>query len=185
MKKEYRCVAKTRGTIRKAFVELLGEKRNMERITVSEIVRKANIAKSTFYNHYDDVYSVVEEFENELIEELGVIFDEMKKSDKSEYEDYIRRLNLFIKSNEEIYKKLLNSPDSRYFIEKLKSKISKKVFEESSILPLSHNEHERYTQLRFLTNACVDTMMDYLRGAINLSIDETCELIISMLKKFT
>ena len=46
--------------IRAAFVELLGEKKNMETITVGELAERADIAKSTFYNHYDDVYAVAE-----------------------------------------------------------------------------------------------------------------------------
>ena len=63
--------------IRAAFVELLGEKKNMETITVGELAERADIAKSTFYNHYDDVYAVAEEFENELIAKLSAVLDEI------------------------------------------------------------------------------------------------------------
>ena len=64
MKKEYRSTLRTKKMIRAAFVELLGEKKNMETITVSELSERADVAKSTFYNHYDDVYAVAEEFED-------------------------------------------------------------------------------------------------------------------------
>ncbi len=50
MKKEYRCTLRTKKMIRAAFVELLGEKKNMETITVGELAERADIAKSTFYN---------------------------------------------------------------------------------------------------------------------------------------
>ena len=50
MKKEYRSTARTKKMIREAFVELLGEKKSIESITVGELVDRANIAKSTFYN---------------------------------------------------------------------------------------------------------------------------------------
>ena len=78
MKKEYRCVTRTKKMIRAAFAELIGEKRNMESITVGELAERADIAKSTFYNHYDDVYAVAEEFENELIGELSATLDEIE-----------------------------------------------------------------------------------------------------------
>ena len=78
MKKEYRCTARTKKMIRAAFVELLGEKKNMETITVGELAERADIAKSTFYNHYDDVYAVAEEFENELIAKLSAVLDEIE-----------------------------------------------------------------------------------------------------------
>ena len=48
MKKEYRCVTRTKKMIRVAFVELLGEKKSIEGVTVGELAERADIAKSTF-----------------------------------------------------------------------------------------------------------------------------------------
>ena len=183
MKKEYRCVTRTKKMIRAAFAELIGEKRNMENITVGELAERADIAKSTFYNHYDDVYAVAEEFENELIGELSATLDEIEVQNATEYEDYIRKVIGFLKENEDIYRKAVTSSDVRFFIEKLKSIISKKVFEESATLPFSQNKAERYAQIRFLTNACVDTMVDYFKGTLDMTLDEVGELIISFLNR--
>ena len=183
MKKEYRCVTRTKKMIRTAFAELIGEKRNMESITVGELAERADIAKSTFYNHYDDVYAVAEEFENELIGELSATLDEIEIENATEYEDYIRKVIGFLKENEDIYRKAVTSSDVRFFIEKLKSIISKKVFEESATLPLSQDKSERYAQIRFLTNACVDTMVDYFKGTLDLTLDEVGELVISFLNR--
>ena len=183
MKKEYRCVTRTKKMIRVAFVELLGEKKNMETITVGELAERADIAKSTFYNHYDDVYAVAEEFENELIEKLSATLDEIEVKNATEYAEYIRKVIDFLKENEDIYCKAITSSDIRFFIEKLKSIISKKVFEESAVLPFSQNKAERYTQIRFLTNACVDTMVDYFKGTLDMTLDDVGELIILFLNR--
>ena len=183
MKKEYRCVTRTKKMIRVAFVELLGEKKNMENITVGELAARADIAKSTFYNHYDDVYAVAEEFENELIEKLSATLDEIKVKNATEYEEYIRKVIDFLKENEDVYRKAITSSDIRFFIEKLKAIISKKIFEESTVLPFSQNKAERYAQVRLLTNACVDTMVDYFKGTLNMTLDEVGELIISFLNR--
>ena len=40
---------------------------------------------------------------------------------------------------------------------------------------------EKYAQIRFLTNACVDTMVDYFKGNIDLSLDEVGGVIINFL----
>ena len=183
MKKEYRCVTRTKKMIRVAFVELLGEKKNMETITVGELAARADIAKSTFYNHYDDVYAVAEEFENELIEKLSATLDEIKVKNATEYEEYIRKVIDFLKENGDVYRKAITSSDIRFFIEKLKAIISKKIFEESTVLPFSQNKAERYAQVRLLTNACVDTMVDYFKGTLNMTLDEVGELIISFLNR--
>ena len=88
-----------------------------------------------------------------------------------------------MKVNEETYRKAILSQDIRFFIEKLKAIISKKTFEESLEFPFSKNKTDKYVQVRFLTNACVDTMVDYFKGVINLSLDEVCSVIIAYLKK--
>ena len=181
MKKEYRCTARTKKMIRAAFVELLGEKKNMETITVGELAERSDIAKSTFYNHYDDVYAVAEEFENELIAKLSAVLDEIELERSSEYESYFRKVIEFLKVNEDIYRKAITSSDIRFFIEKLKAVISKKIFEESTALPFSQNKAEKYAKIRFLTNACVDTMVDYFKGNIDLSLDEVGGVIIDFL----
>ena len=112
MKKEYRSTLRTKKMIRAAFVELLGEKKNMETITVSELSERADVAKSTFYNHYDDVYAVAEEFEDELIDKLSAVFVEIEKSQATEYEDYIRKVIALLKSNDELYRKAILSSKS-------------------------------------------------------------------------
>ena len=74
MKREYRNSIKTKKAIRQAFTEILGEKRSIGSITVSELTERADIAKSTFYNHYDDIYAVAEELQQELMSKLEEIF---------------------------------------------------------------------------------------------------------------
>lgn len=183
MKKEYRSVARTKETIRKAFVELISEKKNMDKITVLELVNRANISKSTFYNHYEDIYEVAEEFENELISKISAILDEINIEKPHEYDMYFKMVIEFIKSNEKLYSKVISSPDIRFFIDKLKTILSKKIFEEIRSLSFSKNDNELYVQIRFLTNACVDTMVDYFKGTLTVSLDELGEIILENVKK--
>ena len=112
------------------------------------------------------------------------MFVEIEKSQATEYEDYIRKVIALLKSNDELYRKAILSSDIRIFIEKLKNIIAKKVYEERVNLPFSDNKKERYVQIRFLTNACVDTMVDYFRGMLELSLDEVGEIIIAMLSEY-
>ena len=181
MKKEYRNVKRTKKIIRDAFVELLGEKKNMGAITVSQLVERADIDKNTFYNHYDDVYAVAEEFEDELIVQLSATLDEIEHEGTAEYESYLKKLIEFLKENEDIYRMAMKSDDIRFFIEKLKIIISKKMFDESDSLPFSKNKAEKYAQIRFLTNACVHIMVDYFKGNLDLSLDEVGEVIMDFL----
>ena len=46
---------KTKNAIRTAFAEMVKEKGELDKITVTELVKRANINRSTFYLHYSDI----------------------------------------------------------------------------------------------------------------------------------
>jgi AcrR family transcriptional regulator len=183
MKKEYRNSTRTKKMIRKAFVDLIGERKHISAITVAELAERADIAKSTFYNHYDDVYSVAEEMLDELITGLDAIIDAMDADPTLDYHIYIKRIFAFLRENEEIYRKVSMSPDATLFIDRIKSIVSKRVFANVKSPFLSRNTSDRQVQISFVTNGCVDIMVDYFRGKIDMPFDSLEKLIISMLDK--
>ena len=61
---------KTRKLIKTVFAELMQEKKKLSKIKVTELVKRADITRSTFYTHYDDIYEVAKDYELETIELL-------------------------------------------------------------------------------------------------------------------
>ncbi|NEU02916.1 TetR family transcriptional regulator, partial [Escherichia coli] len=47
-----RRVVRTREALKKAFLDVLAEKQDYAGITISDITRKSNIRRATFYDHY-------------------------------------------------------------------------------------------------------------------------------------
>lgn len=62
-------VKKTRRAIRSAFYSLLMEK-PFEKITVKDITERAEINKTTFYAHYDTIYDLVDQLEEEIVADV-------------------------------------------------------------------------------------------------------------------
>lgn len=58
---------RTKQMIKDAFVKLR-KKKEIEKITIKEIADMAMINKSTFYNHFEDIYHLSNEIENEVID---------------------------------------------------------------------------------------------------------------------
>ena len=52
-----------------AFFKLIKEK-SPDKITVSDIIKTAGIARSTFYNHYQDIPSLISAVEDKRIENI-------------------------------------------------------------------------------------------------------------------
>ena len=46
---------KTKKLIRSTFAQLIKENDGLDKVTVSELVRRADINRGTFYNHYDSI----------------------------------------------------------------------------------------------------------------------------------
>lgn len=74
-RKEYRNARRSRKLISQAFLDLLQEK-PFEKITATDIIKRADVNRSTFYAHYPDVRGLVEELLNEIINRLSAIIDE-------------------------------------------------------------------------------------------------------------
>lgn len=56
-----RRIRKTKQAIVTAFLELLNEKSDIDKISITDITRRADISRSTFYFHYNGTYELVEE----------------------------------------------------------------------------------------------------------------------------
>ena len=118
---------KTRNAIRLAFAELLKEKNELKKITVSELVKKADINRGTFYIHYDSIYDVAEEFEAEVIESLSI--ETLSLSSIESIYLYFDEVFKYLKENEQIYKMLLVSDAPLLFLKKLDKYTTNTLFE--------------------------------------------------------
>ena len=114
---------KTRNLIKNTFAEMLSEKKEINKISVTELVKRADINRGTFYTHYNDIYEVAEDFSNELIDKFfsnDILFD-IKNVDQ-----FIETFFKYLQTNDKTYKLLCKSDDSFFFLNKYVKIISNK-----------------------------------------------------------
>ena len=75
-KSTHKNASRSRHLIKQAFGELLNEK-PLAKITVTDIVERANISRGTFYAHYLDVYDLYTAIQNNIIETLDKGFEKL------------------------------------------------------------------------------------------------------------
>ncbi len=117
---------KTRRLIKKVFAEMLSEKKNLSGISVSELCKRAELSRGAFYSHYDDIYGVAEEYENELID---TFFDKTRLIASQSIMEFIDSVFEYIRQNDESYRLLCKSNDSILAMKKLTAIASKKMTE--------------------------------------------------------
>ncbi|MFR7591874.1 MAG: TetR/AcrR family transcriptional regulator [Longibaculum sp.] len=69
MRTEYRNAARSKIMIKNAFIHLLKMK-PASKITVTDIIKEADISRGTFYAHYLDARDLLESFERDFIDQL-------------------------------------------------------------------------------------------------------------------
>lgn len=180
---ENRNSRRSKKLIRESFIELLKQKKDINKISVKEIIDNADISKSTFYAHYQDIYAVLEEFENELINEITSTIEEFFKDKKKDFDPYIKRLLFLFQENENFYSLFFKTDIYVRLVEKIKkiikNELSKYITKE---LPNTDKKTVDFT-VSFFTNGITYLMVDYFKNNLDLSLDEVAQKINDMLNE--
>ena len=110
MKKEDLRVIKTKANLYRGLIDLMKDK-PFEEIKVSDICNKSMINRSTFYDHFNDKYELLQSLIDDLKEELEKQL-EVKKETKSIKEYYIESCELLlnhINDNLNIYSSVIKN----------------------------------------------------------------------------
>lgn len=169
---------KTREAIFKAFIELLSKK-DANKITVGEIIERANVGRATFYAHFE----TKDFLQNELCEELfSHIFDSAEGNDGAhmhifdcEAPDSVF-LHLFthIKKNDNNILQLLKNQNNVLFLKYFKKGVRRLV---ESQIHLFENEKSAQLPREFFINHVSATLVETVRWWIENGRKESPEEI--------
>ncbi|MBQ3664895.1 MAG: TetR/AcrR family transcriptional regulator [Lachnospiraceae bacterium] len=101
-----------------AFLLILREK-EIDRITVSDIIKKAGIVRSTFYNHYQNIPELINAIEDKTIHDIFSIMDGFHpKNDAETSKSFYLTICDYTKSNP-FLANLFHSTHEDLFFEKM------------------------------------------------------------------
>lgn len=165
---------KTKKAIREAFLTLLKD-RNINRITVAEISRRADLGRGTFYLHYRDVYDLYNQIENDLYTDLEKIFDRSyPSSDHTNLRYLINTITEYIESNRNIFL-LLSRPDScGKVMHKLKIMFYKKVLLEEPDLDILDYD---VVESMFIVSGVIGVLEEWLSEELKLPQKKIAEML--------
>lgn len=180
-KKEYRSAVRSRKMIRQAFFELLKEK-NFEKITVTDIVKKADVNRSTFYAHYPDVIGVVEEIQMEILDYTQQFMDNLDFKDFYENpKPHLQEIVKLVAEKNELYRLLMTSAMAAKQLDQLKYIIIDRTIETMDVRDRFESKFELEFATRFFMGGIVDVYTQWLNGVIECSIDELTDQLANMI----
>lgn len=172
---------KTRRLIKKTFAEMLSEKKTLSSISVSELCSRSELSRGTFYSHYDDIYGVAEEYENELID---AFFDKARMVNSHNIMQFVDSIIEYVRQNDENYRLLCKSNEFIFAAKKLTSVVSTKLIElcmeDDNIKKREYPETDIIVFIEGLF--CEYTRL--CRGYSKKTLDDLCEYTKFWVKNF-
>lgn len=164
----------TQQVIKETFIHLISEK-EINKITVSEICKIADINRATFYRYYLDVYDLLSKIEEEFVKEL-------KKAAKESEEEYTissftkKLLSIFL-DHKDLVKILFSAKNNINFLDEILeiSYISfKKQWKDQ--LPDISEENIEYATI-YVFNGALGIINYWIQNDFDKEIDEIATFI--------
>lgn len=129
-----------------AFFLLIKEK-DYGKITVSDVIKKAGIVRSTFYNHYENIPALVSAAEDKTISDIFSMMESFRpKNDKDMCRSYFLAICNYTQKNP-FLSNLLESASGDGFFEKAMTMFHEYVTNASDHSAASNVSREQYSYL--------------------------------------
>ena len=175
-----RRVNRTKRQIKKALINLLSKK-DLSRITVSEITELADIGRRTFYTHYQDIYDLYHSLINELAKDLLNIFSKYysQATKDNNFIPLFRALSDYISTQQDILTMLASKQNSELTISYLQDR-----FKHELVNYDNSNGLEQIIGNIYGVAGIFWIFIDWLQGKIKASPEELGEAIGKFANKY-
>lgn len=168
-------IRRTKKLLRQALTRLMLQK-DFQSITVTDVVREADINRGTFYAHYRDVYDLRDKIEAEMITDFREMIATIRPSETATLRPVLGRLMDYLEENREIVTALIkvNAPDG--FGKKMIA-----VIEECRMELFPYRSIEDAYAARFLATGAIGMTEKWITEAQPIPKTEMINLIAKLL----
>jgi len=181
-KAEYRSAARSRRLIRDAYVNLMQEK-PIDKISISDIVREADLNRGTFYAHYSNPMDVLMEIANAILGDVEGFFADFSFTDFLQNPmPLLLRVEKLLADNLDFYRRINLNTASIGFTDRIKKILIEYISSNKSV-PENLRENPHFTvALELFAGGLISVYLGFVLGTIRASareITETISILIS------
>lgn len=172
-----RRVRLTKKLMKDALLELLEEK-PLEKISVTDVCRAADVNRSSFYTHYQDIMQLAED----IVQDVLMLLPTESKDLYDYSSGYTQRVLAdffdYIRENERMFRILILRYDNRSFNDRLITTVMDKY----GVPLLGDTELERRYSYTYITNGVMGMLRSWIEEGFPISSAELAGLILQMTK---
>lgn len=182
-RKENRSSRRSRRMIRQAFQELL-EEREFSKISVTDIVERADLNRSTFYAHYPDIYGIVDEMQEEIMERNMELFRQIEfRNILKDPKPYMRCITDTMEENLALMQKLGLAENFQRKSVKFQQMMEYDIMNNSDI-PKEVRESSLFAiRVHFFMGGIMNTYQHWAEGKLNCTLDQVSSQIADMIRQ--
>lgn len=129
-----------------AFFLVLREK-ELDKITVSDVIKRAGIVRSTFYNHFENIPALVTAVEDKTIQDIFSLMEKFHPhNDREMCRSYFQTICKYTMTNP-FLAKLLRQPEGGAFFEKFITMFHRYVSDVMQNTDPSHHSKEEFSYM--------------------------------------
>ena len=180
-KQEYKNSIQTKKNIASAYLYLLTEQPN--NINVTEIVKKAEINRGTFYLHFDNIKSVEKHIETELannFKDLELDFRQVQ-IDKTP-EIILNKFNEILLKDLDFYKLFIRAASQTNLMDSIRKSLLISISNNFKVMRFVMNYERFKTVIQYIAGGALNVYTDWFKGNIDCSIEELSTNIASLIK---
>lgn len=160
--KENRSVLRTQRLLKDGLTQLLKEK-PIQKISVKELTELVNLNRGTFYLHYKDIYDLMEQLENDLLDEFLAITAAHSATDMNGHPfPLLLDLFKFLKENQEFAHILLIENRDQLFVDKLKDLLKKRCLDNRTLFFSDASEELCEIYSAFVLSGCIGIIENWI-----------------------
>ncbi|MGN1206416.1 MAG: TetR/AcrR family transcriptional regulator [Eubacterium sp.] len=160
-----------------AFLLVLKEK-ELDKITVSDIIKKAGIVRSTFYNHFENIPVLITAIEDKTIEDIFSLMESFHaKNDHDICKSYFLTLCNYTMTNP-LLTHLIRNPIGNSFFEKAMTMFHRYVSNVTQNTPSTQQNKEEYSFMIASTiGSTLGILHKWARENYNLPPNDIAEIL--------
>jgi len=170
-----RRVKYTKKVIKDSFIDLLDEK-DINKVSVSEICKIADINRATFYRYYLDVFDLLKKMEEEFVEDVKNAYNKDDNIEQS-LSYYAIALLTICYENQKLAKILFTSTGKPYFLNSiLEEAYSKCKARWTRAIPDIDEDDIEYASV-FIFNGALGVVNYWIKCDFDKTVEEVAKII--------
>ena len=182
-KAEYRSAIRSRKLIRKAFLELIRIK-DPDKITVTDIIGRAELNRGTFYAHYADINVLMRSIEDEIVQDLCELLSDVKNPNLlNDPLPMFLKISEYLEQNKELIIALMYSRKTNPFIVQLPDLIAKHLAASEKIEKEVRSGVSFEERCCFYAGGAASLYMSWFRGSVSGNLEDIAYMLSDIIKR--